>query len=99
MIYCRQVRIEKSKVFVDPDRYPYSFGIFCHHSVYIIIIHFDQLQTKRQKIEQENVHTRCENCHCYKCCRHVWICGECGIKRDYFFKLLNQDRQEDASIT
>ena len=50
---------------------------------------------KKHKTEQEHFHTRCENCHCYKCCRHFWICGDCDIKRDTFFlKWLNQEERK-----
>ena len=39
-------------------------------------------------------HHRCENCHCYRCCRHSWICQHCSVKKEMFHKWTNQDRQE-----
>ena len=42
-------------------------------------------------------HHRCKNCTCYSCCRHVWICQHCSMKKEVFHKWTNQDRQERES--
>ena len=52
----------------------------------------EEQPTKKQKTDHERA--RCKNCNCYRCCQHFWICGDCGISRDTFFKWINRDKQE-----
>ena len=51
----------------------------------------EQSDPKRGKYTE---HQRCKNCTCYSCCRHMWICKHCSIKKEVFHKWTNQDRQE-----
>ena len=50
----------------------------------------EQQQPKRARYTNH----RCDNCSCYKCCRHVWHCQYCNLKKDIFHKWINKDRQE-----
>ena len=52
-----------------------------------------QSEPKRAKYTDH----RCDNCSCYKCCRHVWHCKYCSLKKDVFHKWMNKDRQERES--
>ena len=56
-----------------------------------------ELQSKEKKQKQKGtIFTVDVKTARYKCCRHFWICADCGIKRDHFFKWLNQDKQEES---
>ena len=46
------------------------------------------------KAKKQNRTFTCKNCHCYKCCRHVWMCGKCRIEKETFHKWINQNKQD-----
>ena len=50
-------------------------------------------EAKKPRTEEKHRGT-CKNCHCYRCCHHVWICGKCRIEKDTFHVWVNQNKQE-----
>ena len=61
------------------------------------VIESDEEKVGRDEIGRTTKKTeraRCQNCNCYKCCQHFWICAHCGISRETFFKWINKDKQE-----
>ena len=56
-------------------------------------INEEESEAKKKRTEKNSFH-RCENCHCYKCCRHVWVCAKCRLEKETFHMWLNQDKQQ-----
>ena len=45
-----------------------------------------EIQIEGSKAKKPKIAERCDNCQCYKCCQHVWVCGKCGVEKESFHK-------------
>ena len=57
---------------------------------------WSELQEESTRSQTKKTKT-CENCNCYRCCTHLWVCGECGLKRKHFtngLTLTNKRKRE-----